>query len=450
MSTPTHAVKRHLEKMKGEGATEINKYLKYKAHVCRQVYANADLANERLAEKETAWPEYETSCALVSRPEYLTRRDNTPLVTFANAFVQNSHTASSDSSLLSSRLVQGQAWLKQHLGVHVQELQEYKQHHVHLPNEKGERVPLTHCRRPDNPSKCKSDFPRTLQLIERAVVLCHGLLAKMSMPSCGRRSKLGSLHGPMNQENLNGTASAMLAVQQCNSDVQLPYRVRICRETHSHLCQECCVDEGSEKTIVEAMQCSQDAQAGYACDYCSKRQPMAFNEVKECCKGHSTLSQHLEGERTNYAGKRHAGRFMSDAYGKGVVRGQAESTNLRVYAKANAVTSAETMKASTTQSFYGREFLETVERLNDGKDAASRATFAEIDGRNARKRKITIRDVALLYGQRPKHAAVWHLSPYEFTMYWEPKLAEYPLTMDMLELEDESKFHVRMTFKGKQ
>ena len=66
-----------LKKMKGAAATEINKYLKYKAHVCRQVYANAELANERLLEKEASWPEYQDSCALISRPEYLTRRDNT-------------------------------------------------------------------------------------------------------------------------------------------------------------------------------------------------------------------------------------------------------------------------------------------------------------------------------------------------------------------------------------
>ena len=52
------------------------------------------------------------------------------------------------------------------------EIQELKQHHVHPPSgDKGERMPLTHCRRQDNPSKCKSDFPRTSWLIEKAVVL---------------------------------------------------------------------------------------------------------------------------------------------------------------------------------------------------------------------------------------------------------------------------------------
>eukprot|EP00973_Karenia_brevis_P051267 7121397-Karenia_brevis.AAC.1 len=143
------------------------------------------------------------------------------------------------------------------------------------------------------------------------------------------------------------------------------------------------------------MQCSQDAQAGYACDYCAKRQPMAFNEVKECCKGHGSMNQRLAGERINYVGKRHASRFMSDAYGKGIVRGQAECTNLRAYAKEHDVTFAESLQTGETESFYGREFLQIVEQLNDGKEVSQKAAFIEVDGRNPRKRKVTIRDIAM-------------------------------------------------------
>ena len=43
---------------------------------------------------------------------------------------------------------------------HVQNVQEHKLHHIHILNETtGERVPLTHCRRVDNPKLCKGDFP---------------------------------------------------------------------------------------------------------------------------------------------------------------------------------------------------------------------------------------------------------------------------------------------------
>ena len=323
-----------------------------------------------------------------------------------------------------------------------------KQHHIHLPNEKGERVPLTHCRRPDDPTKCKSDFPRTNWLIEEAVVLCHGLLEKMGLASSGRRNKLGSLHGPMNHDSLNGSASALLSVQQFNSDVQIPYRLPVCETTHSRLCCKDCLglcSADDEAAMIQATQLAQDAQCGYTCDYCSKRQPAAFNEVKEFCKGQHDLSSKVSKEKISYIGKRHASRFMSDAYGKGIVRGQAENTNLRAYSQDNAVTHAETFRTSLTESFCGREYLKVVETLNDSRPSDDAATFAEIDSRNPMKKKITIRDVAILYGQRPKHNDVWHLSPYEFVMHWQPQLCSYPLSAADEQLGDH---HVRMTDGG--
>ena len=111
-----------------------------------------------------------------------------------------------------------------------------------------------------------------------------GFLKQGGMPSTGKKNMVGSMHGLMNHEYLNDTSSALLAAQQCNSDVQLPYRLPICETTHSSECSSRCWESCDAGTIIEAVQRSQDAQAGYACDYFSKRQPMAFNEVKGCCK----------------------------------------------------------------------------------------------------------------------------------------------------------------------
>ena len=308
--------------------------------------------------------------------------------------------------------------------MHVQALQEYRQHHVHVPNpDTGKREPLTHCRRADDPKACKGDFPRTAWLVDRAVVLCQGLIRRFGMHLTGRRSKLGSLHGPMNNEWLNATHPAMLAAHGFNGDVQLPYRFPVAAETHSSAeCRECCIESVEENTIVVAAQVAQDAQAGYACDYQNKRQPMAFNEIKECCKGHGDLATQVAGQGVAYIAKRHASRLMSDAYGKGIVRGQAENVNLRVNAREDAVTHAETHRTSETEAFYGGELVRIVERLNDQRDTKSGAIFADIDGRNPKRKKVTLRDVAMLYGQRPKHRDVWYLSPYEFVMHWDSKL----------------------------
>ena len=160
---------------------------------------------------------------------------------------------------------------------------------------------------------------------------------------------LGALHGPMNHPSLNGTHPAMLAAQRCNSDVQLPYRFPITAGIHCCPNPRCLTN--SDRVIVEGAQAAQDAQAGYACDYCTKRQPMAFNEVKECCKGHHALADRTRQEPLSRIGKRHAIRIMSDAYGKGIVRGQVENTNLRAYTTRADVTAAESIKTCKTVSF---------------------------------------------------------------------------------------------------
>ena len=325
-------------------------------------------------------------------------------------------------------IAEGSAWLKAYLHTDVEELQRLKQHHVHMVNEKtNEREPLAACRRKDNPKECKSEFPRWSWLVDNAVILCEGLLKQMGLPIRGRRSKLGSMHGPMNNESINGTHPAMLATQRCNSDVQIPYRFPIDR------CLHCCSREDclgkSDRFIIEAAQIAQDAQAGYACDYCTKRQPMAFNEVKECCKGHTTLALNVAREPINTQGKRHAIRLINDLYGKGIVRGQVENTNLRAYYKKGDITVAEAIMTSGSIGFYGRNYVDVVEALQDNILKPNSTKLVEIDARSKKKGKITFRDVAILYGQRPKDKRVWYLSPYEFVSEWDVKLLSYPQTL---------------------
>ena len=187
----------------------VKDYLVYKERVCRQVYARADEHTEkRLWENEKSWPEYAQSTLMISRPSYLTKRDTKVI-----------HDHGPDRC---HEEQQGLEWASEYLATDVQALQEHKQHHVHIYNpETDSREPLQACRRKDNPKECKAELPRVHWLIDRAVVLCQGLLKQLGMASSGRRSKLGSLHGPMNHPCLNGTHPAMLAAQRFNSDVPI-------------------------------------------------------------------------------------------------------------------------------------------------------------------------------------------------------------------------------------
>ena len=114
---------------------------------------------------------------------------------------------------------------------------------------------------------------------------------------------------------------------------------------------------------------------------------------------------------------------------QGYRQGQAENTNLRAYAKESDVTSAETFRTAQTETFLGREYLAVVERLNDMLPAVWKSTYPEVDKRNPRRRKVTIRDTSTLYGQRPNDPRVWFLSPYEFVMHWAVRLVSYPITL---------------------
>lgn len=143
----------------------------------------------------------------------------------------------------------------------------------------------------------------------------------------------------------------------------------------------------SDKFIIESAQIAQDAQAGYACDYCTKRQPMAFDEVKECCKGHTTLAANIALEPINTQGKRQAVRLINDLYGKGIVRGQVENTNLRAYYKKNDVTAAEAIMTARTVGFYGRNYVDAVEALQDNILRPNSSKLVEVDARSKRQKR---------------------------------------------------------------
>ena len=120
---------------------------------------------------------------------------------------------------------------------------------------------------------------------------------------------------------------------------------------------------------------------------------------------------------------------MSDAYGRGVVRGQVENTNLRAHMKENSVTHAETVRTAPTERFPGRLFVDMIEHLNDNVRTTMSANFAVMDGRNQRRKGLVKRNLAILYGHLTEIPEMWFLSPYEFVMAWEVCLASYPTTL---------------------
>ncbi|CAJ1385063.1 unnamed protein product, partial [Effrenium voratum] len=315
-------------------------YASYTAHVRRSVYCDPDGWERDRAAAEEEWPEYKDCALMLSRPAYQ-----------------------------ASRRLRPEEWTRRYLAEDVEQLQQRKQHHVHLSaGPGGERRPLAHCRDPKDPTRCKSGFPRNSQLIlGRTALVCRGLAEQLDLPVKGKRSSLGLQWGPVNDPNLNGNRPALLAALRCNGDLQAPYRFPVTKETHDDaLCQEeTCVGDGDVKLLVREAQrtqagrevaavlpgsvCSrvaQAAQAGYGCDYMNKRLPIAVQELKEWQRGHRELGEDLKDKPAGYIGARVAKRLTTDCYARGVCRGAVECANLTTRQAGNDPTAAESLKTA--------------------------------------------------------------------------------------------------------
>ena len=269
------------------------------------------------------------------------------------------------------------------------------------------------------------------------------------MPLSGRKNRLGALHGPCGNEWLNGCAPAMLAgLRGTNCDVQVPYRLPYaCNVCGSH------VTAKERRLIALAAQRAQDAQTGYCADYCSKSQPMGFAEIKEFQKGHEQLQAQLHNKRSlDDIGKRHATRFLSDAYLKSVVQGQVECCNLRAEHHDATVVAAERIATTAFASLSGADFGRAIRVTSPDADVLAAQTRSGAT-RWTRRQKSGVRhlatvNVADVYGHRPVGSEVWWLSPYEFTTAWRIAVPRVPIPRREWESEEAASWDVELTHAG--
>ena len=410
----------------GNGMVELlRKYTSYSAHVRRSIYCNPEKCEQEREEIEEAWPEYKDCWLMLTRPEYQMNPE-----------------------------VPEAAWKQQYLEDDVEQLQQRKQHHVHLPQgPKGERMPLAHCRDPNDPSRCKSGFPRDSWLTEEPVLVCPGVAARMGMPYKGKRSMLGLPWGPCNNANVNGNHPAMLAALRCNGDVQVPYRFPITEATHSgHACQEDCHTKTSLRALARDAQITQAAQTGYQCDYQNKRLPICRHEAKEWQKGHQHLAEDLKDKKPGYVGARMVKRLITDCYARGVCRGSVECTNLTTYSSSNDPTAAEAIKTAQTTELALQYPLLLFERAYNEEPWPAEPMRKQVDTRSHRRRQLIDCPFWTAYGSRGKHSWVHLLSPYEFARHFWFKMASHPWTDAACKAHDDDpdKYHAKITDTGFQ
>ena len=181
--------------------------------------------------------------------------------------------------------------------------------------------------------------------------------------------------------------------------MQAPYRFAVTEATHvSSECTDATCTAAKLSTVIDAFQIGQDAQVGYTCDYCNKRAARSCNEVKECIKGHKKLQSQVADKRPAYIGKRQVIRLCSDAYGKGIVRSNQESINLRVAGTDDNVTSAESFHTASFVQFLGKDLVNWREVIYQDTDYVEMLGRVSVDWRNPQRRKPIIRNLVYLYG----------------------------------------------------
>ena len=323
-------------------------YCRYNAHVVHSIYTGQtdSQIESGIKDAEDSWPEHMHNPRMMSIPQYQTRRAPAR----AKMGASNAWTKEADK------------WTQDYLADDIVSLQFLKQHHYHPFNaETGERVPLRGCQRNDEKGLCKSEFPRSQWLCSAAKVLCPCEMETHGFPQRGRKNRLGALHGPYGHPYLNPCHPAILAAMRgANNDVQIPYRLPFTCDTCGSM-----PSIAERRAIALAAQRAQDAQTGYCSDYCSKNQPMGFHEIKEFQKGHIALHANLEVANADIStmGKRHASRLLSDAYCKGLVRGQVECCNLRANHIDGQIVAAERLSTTGFVLFPGHTCIRLLEQL---------------------------------------------------------------------------------------
>ena len=414
-----HSLTELMEQGKETMLELLRKYSDYSAHVSRKVYCDPEEWQERKQQQvEDQWPEYKQSTLMQSRPGY--QQD---------------------------RRKPAAAWRMAYLSEDVEALQQHKQHHVHIVDSKGVRQPLNHCRDPKDPTKCKAHFPRGKWLTERPYLICPELAKKHDMPHKGKKSMTGMPWGPCNDPNLNGTHPALLAGLRCNSDVQLPYRFPITADTHCHhLCNDKCDEKLPVWQLVREAQTNQAAQAGYACDYQNKRVQIANQETKEWMKGQQHLYEELKENKAGYFGARSVKRLITDCYGRGVVRGAVETTNLNINFKSHDPTAAESIKTAQVAEMSLQYPLRLLQHIAEQKPWPKEPCKPVVDRRNPARPKIVECPPWTAYGGRGRRAEVHMLSAYEFTRHYHIKQARHPFSGHMMDASD--KFEALLTEEG--
>ena len=219
---------------------------------------------------------------------------------------------------------------------HVQFICSRVQHHWHILDKNGQRVPTTDCKPKHGNKKdciCKRGFPKHVikdkmgKIVKnkyRNRVVCRGVAWEMKLKCSGRRNSLGMVLGKRQSEWYSGTSSMLAEIFLSNTDVQAPYRIPLNEVTHDKDCQDPkCVKSLSNKRLCIIAQKAMKQMAGYFGGYISKRQKTGRFELSNSIKSLPFFQSKLDEKKLKSAGAQ-LGHIVNKMFttleGKGILR----------------------------------------------------------------------------------------------------------------------------------
>ena len=325
----------------------------------------------------------------------------------------------------------------------VQFIFSHVQHHWHLLNKEGKRVPMPYCQPSKrNCTRCKRDFPKKVLRGKngkvrldryRARIVCKGVAAELELKISGRRNALGSISGRRRCEYFSGTAAVLAAAFLSNTNVQLNYRVPLTSFTHDKDCKyPNCTNRFKSRKLCLIAQRAMKQMTGYFGGYIGKQQKVGQYDLKKSISTLPLFHEKLAGREVKTASAQLAhvvNRMFTTLESKGILRAAPEDFLLASRYKPHDPLAAEFIRTFRSRNFPGNLFVERYEVLSN---KSSTVDVRVLLPKNAAGKGVI--DIVSLYGWRPQNTDLWYLSPWEFAQWvlpvrLRPPAVDYFLTI---------------------
>ena len=311
------------------------------------------------------------------------------------------------------------------------------QHHWHLKNKEGQRIPMKYCRlrnkqpqggrqpQCQNP-QCRMGMPKYIPVNKAGLLLknkirnriiCPGISKHVGLKCSGRRNALGSVAGKRSSAWFSGTSAMLAKLCHSNTNVQCPYRIPLLKASHDPDCKSTrCLSPKQRKRMFILSQRAMKQMIGYFGGYISKKQKLGRFELKETIKANPFLQAKLKA-------KQHApsaqlalvtNRMFTSLEGKGILRTAVEEFLLASEYSPFDELAAEFLRTFRHVLFWGKPYLDRLDSLQGAKEVNVERCIPKKGATS------TYVDNVSLYGFRGTDPRVYFMSPWEMIQWWKP------------------------------